>query len=456
MINNEYIGKYHIIKQIGKGGFGKVYLVEYNEEIFALKQLSENVLLPEIIERFDKEAGKIEKLRKDFNLEYLVAIKESLPEHNAFVMEFLKESAEEYLTRTKDYSFIKKLINAIFQLHKIDVVHRDIKPENIRVRDGNPVLIDFGIASWWDSKSNILPGGSRFYSPPEIVAMFPQYQSLEAANLACRNLVEILPDNLSARMKHVKKIHDVFGLGMTIGYLIKGSQPFKTESYEQYLQQGSSKLFDQWLDSIPDEFKDFIKLATEFYPEKRKTLKNLVNTISFKSGNVTEIPENSTFAYTEEPYLCLNCNKKSISQNLKCTECNAPFQYIQFEIQPLQDIELNNCPPSIKLIEKNDSLFIQFNMEDKDFDLKIGRSETKTNIAFSDDNWMSRQQGRIVKTGKTLYYYDGIDGKMPTHLSALNNIPIGNSPVKIMAGAFFLVGSTQFKIHKYFNKQKDK
>lgn len=450
MDKSGFISKYRIIKQIGKGGFGKVYLVELNEEHFALKQLSENVLLPEILDRFDKEAGKIEKLRKDFGLEYLVEIKETLPEHNAFVMEFLPESGEEYFKRTKDYRFLKKLINAVFQLHKIDVVHRDIKPENIRVRDGNPVLIDFGIASWWDSKSNILPGGSRFYSPPEIVAMFPKYQNLEAASEACRSLVNILPDNLNARMKHVKKIHDVFGLGMTIGFFIKGTQPFDTDSYEQYLKNGSNDLFDNWVKSIPVDFKEFVQMATEFYPVKRKKLNVLVNTVKFSAGNITEIPDNSTFAYTEDPYSCLECGTKSISKDLVCNNCQAPFKIIQFEISPNQDILLNNCPKGIELVTDHDKTIINIDINIEDFDLTIGRSEENTEISFLEDNWMSRRQGRFALLGKTLYYHDGINGKMPTHLSALNNIPIGNSPAKVMAGAYFLIGSTQLKIHKYF------
>jgi len=448
-----YIGKYKILKEIGKGGFGKVYLVEYNEEQYALKQLSENVLLPEIIERFDKEAAKIEKLRQDFNLEYLVAIKESIPEHNAFVMEYLPESGEEYIKRTKDYRFLKKLINAIYQLHKIDVVHRDIKPENIRVRNDNPVLIDFGIASWWDSKSNILPGGSRFYSPPEIVAMFPRYQSLEACTEACRNLVDIMPNNLTARMKHVKKIHDVFGLGMTVGYFLKGNQPFNTESYEEYLQHGSSPIFNNWVESMPDDFKEFIKLSTEFYPDKRQTLPKLISTINFESDNITQIPDNSTFAYTEEPYVCLSCKATSISTQLQCNNCQAPYKYVELEIEPNQDVLLNNCPDSVFLKEDNGKVKIIIDIDKDDFDLTIGRSEEKANLSFPDDNWMSRIQGRIVKEDKGLYYHEGFEGKMPSNLSALNNIPIGNSPAKIMAGAYFQIGSTILKVHKFFNKK---
>lgn len=452
MTGLNFIGKYKIIKEIGKGGFGKVYLVEYNEEHFALKQLSESVMLPEIIERFDKEASKIEKLRKDFQLEYLVEIIETLPEHNAFVMEFLPESGEEYLKRTKDFSFLKKLVNAIYQLHKIDVVHRDIKPENIRVRDGNPVLIDFGIASWWDSKSNLLPGGSRFYSPPEIVAMFPRYQSLSAASAACRNLVKIIPDNLNARMKHVKKIHDIFGLGMTSGYFITGKQPFNSSSYEEYLQNGDSEIYKNWIDSMPFEFKTFIKKSTEFYPEKRETLDSLINYIDFRSGNVTEIPDNSTFAYTEDPYICEECNLKSISTDLKCSNCQAPFKLVKLIISPAQDILLNNCPNSFKLIEKENNICLEIDISKDDFDLTIGRSEKEANLSFPDDNWMSRMQGRFEKIENNIYYHDGTNGKMPTHLSALNNIPIGNTPAKLMAGAYFFIGSTQIQIEKYFKK----
>ncbi|MCK4944630.1 MAG: protein kinase, partial [Candidatus Aminicenantes bacterium] len=159
------IDKYTVIKEIGSGGFGVVYLVESNGNQFALKQLSRNNMEPEITERFIREALRVEELRKNYQIDYLIRIYEVLFKHNAFVMEFIPESSTEYFQKSRDEHFINLLIQAIHQLHKIGVVHRDIKPENLRVKDGQPVLIDFGIASWWDSRSKIIPTGTKFYSP---------------------------------------------------------------------------------------------------------------------------------------------------------------------------------------------------------------------------------------------------------------------------------------------------
>ena len=445
------IGQYRVLDKIGSGGFGSVYLVEREGKQFACKKLAANMINEEIQKRFAQEALKIEELRRDFQLEYLVEIVDVLLQENAFVMEYLAESGPEYFRRTGNMDFINRLVHGISQLHKIDVVHRDIKPENIRVRDNIPVLIDFGISSWWDSKSNILPGGTRFFSPPEIVAMFPQYQGLPACQSACRHLVDISPENLSLRMKQVKKRHDVYSLGMTVGVFLMGEHPFSDENYKKYLKDGTLLEFDEWIDAMPEPFSRFVRLATAFSPEGRPELPELLEQVELDLCDVTMISDSSIVVFNEAPYVCLNCGNSATTPDRVCPQCNARYQTVRLTPNPSQEMVLSDENKGIQLIDNQ----LYIDIEAADFDILIGRSRDKAGLAFPDDHWMSRLHGYILKEDSTVYYKDGVEGRMPSHLTALNNIPLGTARARLMGGSFLTVGSTVFYVEKCFGSPSD-
>jgi len=440
------IGQYRVLDKIGSGGFGSVYLVEREGKQFACKQLAPNMVNQEIQQRFAQEALKIEELRRDFQLEYLVEIIDVLLNDNAFVMEYLPESGPEYFKRTKDMNFINRLVHGISQLHKIDVVHRDIKPENIRVRNNIPVLIDFGISSWWDSKSNILPGGTRFFSPPEIVAMFPKYQGLPACQSACRHLVDISPKNLALRMKQVKKRHDVYSLGMTIGVFLTGKHPFTDDSYAIYLKEGTVPEFEDWINAMPEPFSRFVRLATTFSPVKRPELPELLQQVELNSCDVTMISDSSIVVFNEAPYLCLACGGNATAPDHACPHCGQTYRTLRLTPEPEQEVIFSEKSEAIQMTDNH----IYIDIEAPDFDIVIGRSPDGTGISFPDDHWMSRRHGHILKEGTTVYYKDGVEGRMPSHLTALNNVPLGTARAQLMGGSFLMVGSTVLFVEKCF------
>ena len=92
------IGDYRVIKEIGAGGFGAVYLVEAGGKEYALKQLSRSNLDPEITERFIREALRVEELRKKYQIDYLVRIYDVLFKEHAFVMDYIPQSSMDYFS----------------------------------------------------------------------------------------------------------------------------------------------------------------------------------------------------------------------------------------------------------------------------------------------------------------------------------------------------------------------
>lgn len=450
------IGQYKLIKEIGTGGFGSVYLVEKNGKQYALKKLAPGIATPEVSERFIREALKVDELRKNYQLDYLVRIEEVLFDHLAFVMEYIPQGSTQYFATKKDLKFISMFIQAIYQLHQIGVVHRDLKPSNLRVLNSRPVLIDFGIASWWDGNSNIMPAGTKYYSPPEIVCLFDEYKKLKAAREANRQLIEILPDNAKERIKYIKKLHDIYGLGITVGELLTGSIPFNREAYVDYLKNGDDPAYHAWLKKIPEKYREFVEKATTFSPVERPQLENLFEylQIELPSRLIEDYDSQAEAYFSEADFECLNCGQRTAPPANFCPFCGIDLGILMLHIYPGQEVFTSRLPASMKLFEDPESqtrpLSIAFSLSGDDFEIMIGRSMEGVHLGFVDDNWMSNFHGRFIKDGNQLYYIDGVDGRLPTNPGRINNVPVGNSRIDLLSGAFLLLGSTIFEIRKYF------
>ncbi len=450
---------YKIIKEIGAGGFGNVYLVEKGGKEFALKKLTTGNFNPEISQRFIREALKMEELRKKYHLDYLVEVEEVLFDDLAFVMQYIPLGSTQYFAQQKDLEFVHSFIQSIYQLHQIGVVHRDLKPANLRVLDSRPVLIDFGVASWWDTNSNILPVGTKYYSPPEVVCLFGEYKKLDAARNANKQLIEILPQNAKERIKYIKKLHDIYSLGITVGELLTGSIPLSKDNYVEYLHTGDHPAYRGWLEKIPSEFREFVTAATSFFPLERPQLDKLSGLLSMDipdriidDYNSEEIPY-----FEESDYECLSCGKKTAPPANFCAYCGAELEILALHITPNQEILTDLLPSSVRVSlpgQRNWPLTVAISLRGEDFEIKIGRNYEGVQLSFMDDNWMSGTHGRLIKDGRTLHYIDGVDEKLPTNPGRINNIPIGDSKIELLAGTFLLLGSTVFDIKKYFGDFK--
>ena len=120
---------------IGSGGFGKVYKFEYNEKIYALKEIplmNEN----DIIE-LEKEA----KILSNFNNEYIVKYYDSFKKDNKFniIMEYagntnLKNFIEKHKKSNQLIdeeilnNIIKQICIGIKEIHRLNIIHKDLKP----------------------------------------------------------------------------------------------------------------------------------------------------------------------------------------------------------------------------------------------------------------------------------------------------------------------------------------
>jgi tetratricopeptide (TPR) repeat protein len=152
------IGRYRILRLLGEGGMGVVYLAEQDEprRTVALKMIRLDFASPDRLQRFRQEGQILADLAHpniarlldagstDAGVPFLVIeYVEGLP-----ITQWCEEHKLDLAARLR---LFQKLCDAVQFAHQNLVVHRDLKPANVLVTaDGEPKLLDFGIARLTD------------------------------------------------------------------------------------------------------------------------------------------------------------------------------------------------------------------------------------------------------------------------------------------------------------------
>jgi serine/threonine protein kinase len=175
-------GEFKIIRELGRGGMGRVYLAH---ELALDRRVALKVLPPylsehrEVVERFQREARTAGKLNHP-NIVAVFQVSERGDIH-FFTMPYVAgPSLRQILKQTPQLSvelcrrYLREAADALAFAHGRGVVHRDIKPENMLLegsRDGRLLLTDFGIAKALGTASTLTrPGdmmGTPYFMSPE-------------------------------------------------------------------------------------------------------------------------------------------------------------------------------------------------------------------------------------------------------------------------------------------------
>ena len=150
----EKIGNYQIIKKIGEGGMGAVYLAERADikQRVALKIIRRGADSEVILKRFRREQEILAALEHP-NIARLLDVGASPDGVPYLAMEFVEGEDLTAYARRKNLStgerlvLFRKVCAAVSYAHSRLVVHRDLKPSNVVVGEsGEPKLLDFGIS----------------------------------------------------------------------------------------------------------------------------------------------------------------------------------------------------------------------------------------------------------------------------------------------------------------------
>jgi len=221
---------YNIIRLIGKGGMGDVYLAEQlrvGRRLVALKVLNraccEN---PDIMRRFENEAASAGRIHH----RNVVMIYESriTDDGQLYVaMEYVEGSDLGHeieqrgsLPLNEVVEITKQISAGLSAAHKIGIVHRDIKPANIMLtRDDEGALVvkvlDFGIARLSE------PGSSGAQTKTGVVMGTPDYMSPE--------------QTLGQTGDKIDRRSDIYSLAMVVNKMLTGRVAFEGDSWVQVM-----------------------------------------------------------------------------------------------------------------------------------------------------------------------------------------------------------------------------
>ena len=215
------ITDYKIIRQIGEGSFGKVFLVRHIKTgmEYAIKQINKlNKNNQEGKPYFRREIEIMYKIHQKNVVKLYSHFEDN--EFCYFVMEYVEKgnlfSQPSWLKNHMFTSFevakiIKEVICAIYYLHNMNppIIHRDIKPENVLIdKDGVAKLTDFGWSNYVDSKEiRSTYCGTPVYLAPEMITEIGHDEHLDIWCIGVL-LFELLTGNVPFRGKDIQSLNN--------------------------------------------------------------------------------------------------------------------------------------------------------------------------------------------------------------------------------------------------------
>ncbi|HYP75541.1 MAG TPA: serine/threonine-protein kinase [Polyangiaceae bacterium] len=227
MLGTLAAGRYRILKLLGEGGMGQVYLAEHVaiEKRVALKILrAEFAAKGDIVTRFQQEAISASRIKHPNVLD--VFDFGQLENGRFFLaMEFLEGndladelSRRRVLDAASGIRISMQMCRALAAAHANGVVHRDMKPENVflqRTGDGEEIvkIVDFGIAQLRSKDAEIVQTKRRLTRTGMIFGT-PEYMAPEQAG-----------------GKHADPRSDIYSVGIIMYEMFTGAVPFTGDTF---------------------------------------------------------------------------------------------------------------------------------------------------------------------------------------------------------------------------------
>ena len=205
-------GDFRILRLLGQGGMGRVYLAEQIslKRKVAIKVLREDVAAnPTALERFKAESKTVAKL-SHANIVQVYMVGEHEGRHY-MVLEYVEgKSLRDYLLRTGPLdvplvlSLMRKVASALYRASERGIIHRDIKPENILLtRKAEAKVADFGLSRGLDldqpvdlTRTGTTVGTPLYMSPEQVEGKVVDHRS------------------------------DIYSFGVTCYHMLAGRPPF--------------------------------------------------------------------------------------------------------------------------------------------------------------------------------------------------------------------------------------
>jgi eukaryotic-like serine/threonine-protein kinase len=217
------VGRYHILKRLGAGGMGVVYLAEDPAvgRAVALKMISaEDIAKANRLERFRAEGRALARVRHPNVVQFFHFDEHA--GHPYYTMEFVAGTSladrlpDNPLPIRDAVELVRTVAVAVQAIHEQGVIHRDIKPSNILIEaDGTPKVADFGLAKLADAT------GQSDRTHTGMVLGTPKYMP---------------PEQAEGRIHDIDARADVYALGAVLYAALTGHPPLKGRSKRDTLR----------------------------------------------------------------------------------------------------------------------------------------------------------------------------------------------------------------------------
>jgi eukaryotic-like serine/threonine-protein kinase len=215
------IGPYELLKEIGEGGFGIVYIAEQEKPVHrrvAFKVTKPGMDSAQVVARFEAERQAL-ALMDHQNIAKVYDAGTADNGRPFFVMELVpglpitRYCDDNHLTVRERLALMVPVCKAVQHAHQKGIIHRNLKPSNVLVclHDGQPVpkVIDFGVAKAIDSTSTRLAEHTIFTQYGQIVG----------------TLEYISPEQAEMSQLGIDTRSDVYALGAMLYELLTGTTP---------------------------------------------------------------------------------------------------------------------------------------------------------------------------------------------------------------------------------------
>ncbi len=216
------IGPYNLLKTLGEGGMGQVWLAEQTapvRRLVALKLIKGGMYDQSVIQRFDSERQSLAIMDHPAIAKVFDAGTSNGQPY--FVMEYVpgvpvtEFCDQKRLTPRERLKLFIKICGGVQHAHQKAVIHRDLKPSNILIsdRDGKPAphIIDFGIA-----KATTPGADQTLLTQVGSFVGTPGYMS---------------PEQADSNVKDIDTRADVYALGVILYEMLTGCLPFDVKNW---------------------------------------------------------------------------------------------------------------------------------------------------------------------------------------------------------------------------------
>ncbi len=308
-LQGQKVGKYEILRSLGSGGFGSVFLAR---DTWLDIKVAIKVPHKQSLELY--KLLKEPRLQAALNHPNIVRMIAAEKENKVFfmVMEFVKgKTLEKILEKEKAFDFessidyITQISYGVDHAHNNKIIHRDLRPSNIMIsEEGTAKITDFGTSAWLN---NLSYASTRIGSPPYMA-----------------------PEQFLGKAVFCS---DIYSIGCIFYEMLIGQpplidpDPFKILEKAQQRKIRPPRLLNSKIPKVIDEIimKCLAYKVEERYQKPSEIIRQLA-TFKGKSSKKTEIEDimGRIKARERTTMICWNCRRPLPYKARNCPHCGEP------------------------------------------------------------------------------------------------------------------------------------